>query len=47
MHILALLVNEVTDLIRESLSFLMCAEPSIMRFNSSALVLHFLHQGLH
>jgi len=37
MHTVALRESEVTDLITEGLSFHMCAETSIMRFNSSVL----------
>jgi len=38
-HFVALRESDVTDLIREDLPFLMCAETSIMRFNNSALVI--------
>jgi hypothetical protein len=40
-HIVAFHESEVTDLIREGLLFLMCAEASIMWFNNSVLVLDF------
>jgi len=40
-HIVALREREVTDTIREDLWFHTCAEESIMRFSSSALVLEF------
>jgi len=40
MHILALLENEVTDLVREG--FLISTEASNIRFNNSALVLNFI-----
>jgi hypothetical protein len=38
---MALHESEVTDLIREGLSFLMCREASIMQFNSSDPVFNF------
>jgi hypothetical protein len=41
MHNVALHESEVTDHIRESWSFLMCAEASITIFNSTALELDF------
>jgi hypothetical protein len=41
MHIVALREMEVTDLRQEGWSFLVWVEASIMRFNSSALVLNF------
>jgi len=41
MHLVAFRENVITDPIRECLSFLMYTEASIIRFNSSALVLDF------
>jgi len=39
MQIVALCESQVTDLVAEALSLLMCVEAAIMRFNSSVLVL--------
>jgi len=41
MHIVALCEGEVTDFIREDLSFLMCVKASIVRLNSSCLEFDF------
>jgi len=37
MHIVAFPGSEVSDRVREGLTFILCAEASIMQFNSSAL----------
>jgi len=41
MHTVVLGQSEVTDLITEGLLFLMCTRASIMRFESSAILLDF------